>query len=536
MAISDEKLMLLEQITYMDANVYKTLGWDYPGDMNQIMNNINNLSDEQLVNLDTLQVDSTDITGSEWKGILSAIKADNELSALECTGYDGKVGAFCFTNPDTNEAFVTFRGTMDENGEWKDNVDQLSMADTPAQIAALEYVNGLKGYDSVTLVGHSKGGNKAQYCAILADEGVNVDRCVSMDGEGFSIDFLQKYESQIKQNGSKITDYSYKKDFVNPCLNDVPGSRQVYCEGDDQGSLARQHFSNTMFEIVETEDGYQIIYAETEQDPTMKFLHGFSCYLANSMPLKERKKISKFLNGVLDIVRSGDVDKKQLEEYFLANQESATLVAGYLVKYMDEQGISNENIKNVLDEFGLSNVKIQGYDLYTIITWARKLAKCDDGHLDWTDVVEVGVTIKGGKTVQELEKNLKKGYKKANENVQTARQKGGGLWYDNKINKEVGNKRMIVVTPELLKSQADEMNQLMTQFNTLSAELKLAIDSSSKAMSQNMQCGISARIGLLKARIVIIADMLSTGAQAAQMAASSYESIDQSLAKQIYNT
>ena len=95
---------------------------------------------------------------------------------------------------------------------------------------------------------------------------------------------------------------------------------------------------------------------------------------------------------------------------------------------------------------------------------------------------------------------------------------------------------MIVVTPELLKSQADEMNQLMTQFNTLSAELKLAIDSSSKAMSQNMQCGISARIGLLKARIVIIADMLSTGAQAAQMAASSYESIDQSLAKQIYNT
>ena len=119
MAISDEKLMLLEQITYMDANVYKTLGWDYPGDMNQIMNNINNLSDEQLVNLDTLQVDSTDITGSEWKGILSAIKADNELSALECTGYDGKVGAFCFTNPDTNEAFVTFRGTMDENGEWK---------------------------------------------------------------------------------------------------------------------------------------------------------------------------------------------------------------------------------------------------------------------------------------------------------------------------------------------------------------------------------------------------------------------------------
>lgn len=40
----------------------------------------------------------------------------------------------------------------------------------------------LESYDSITVTGHSKGGNKAQYVTVLSDK---VDRCISMDGQGF---------------------------------------------------------------------------------------------------------------------------------------------------------------------------------------------------------------------------------------------------------------------------------------------------------------------------------------------------------------
>ena len=46
-----------------------------------------------------------------------------------------------------------------------------------------------------------KGGNKAQYVGILSDK---VDRVLSLDGQGFSKEFVEKYQDLIDKNRHKI--------------------------------------------------------------------------------------------------------------------------------------------------------------------------------------------------------------------------------------------------------------------------------------------------------------------------------------------
>ena len=42
--------------------------------------------------------------------------------------------------------------------------------------------------NNITVTGHFKGGNKAQYVTIVTDR---IGRCVSFDGQGFSKEFLE---------------------------------------------------------------------------------------------------------------------------------------------------------------------------------------------------------------------------------------------------------------------------------------------------------------------------------------------------------
>lgn len=107
------------------------------------------------------------------------------------------------------------------------------MSDTESQKEALKYVqdtlgyydNGIyvgdrnKPYRSLTVSGHSKGGNKAQYVAITAGF---VDKCVSFDGQGFSMEFLAKYKDAILKRSDIITSIASEFDFVNCLFYSLP--------------------------------------------------------------------------------------------------------------------------------------------------------------------------------------------------------------------------------------------------------------------------------------------------------------------------
>ncbi len=150
------------------------------------------------------------MTKLEWLTVLKQIEADPVLMSLTVkhgvtevitvTDKKGKIHevggmrAACFVDEsDTssgNNATVIFRGTCGDF-EWDDNSKGGTQPDTIQQKKALEYIEGLKEYDNITVSGHSKGGNKSQYVAIESDK---VDRCVSFDGQGFSKEFLERDE------------------------------------------------------------------------------------------------------------------------------------------------------------------------------------------------------------------------------------------------------------------------------------------------------------------------------------------------------
>ncbi|WP_110934065.1 Mbeg1-like protein [Paenibacillus bouchesdurhonensis] len=246
----------------------------------------------------------------EWLVILRAIEKDPQLRSLKVTdgrtgamvdqsgktirGSDGKpleagMRAATFVDPQ-GDATVVFRGTGGDY-EWHDNGQGGYLSDTQQQKAALDYIESLK-YDDITVTGHSKGGNKTQYVAILSDK---VDRALSFDGQGFSKEFLEKYKDQIAANAHKITSISAKDDFVNCLLNPIAGTIK-YIDTEKQEQFIYNHRPN----IVLDEKGQ--MRELTERGDIPKFINDFTIYINETM---EEPYRSYALDGVLAHMESG---------------------------------------------------------------------------------------------------------------------------------------------------------------------------------------------------------------------------------------
>lgn len=171
-----------------------------------------------------------------------AALADSTISDLIRS--ESGTTACAFTNPNA-EVFVVFRGTG--SGEWIDNGKGLSGIPeentyitygdggnvkttkivqndyaTDQQVEALNwfsYIAAKNGWDAdttITLAGHSKGGNKAQFVAVNTDL---ADACFSFDGQGFSPEALAAMEhkmgTQFAARRRRISSLSADNDYVN---------------------------------------------------------------------------------------------------------------------------------------------------------------------------------------------------------------------------------------------------------------------------------------------------------------------------------
>ncbi len=177
--------------------------------------------------------------------LLGAISCDPILSAArignQVTSENGMT-ACTFTESD-NTVCVAFRGTG--SGEWIDNGEGLSGIPqentyityrngkeqrttvsndyaTNRQVEALNWFhriadrNGWTADTDITVSGHSKGGNKAQFVAMKSPL---ADRAFSFDGQGFSPEaitaFRQQLGTEFERRRSHIFSISADNDYVN---------------------------------------------------------------------------------------------------------------------------------------------------------------------------------------------------------------------------------------------------------------------------------------------------------------------------------
>lgn len=366
MQLTDEQIMLLEQLTYLEDKVAREADVVL-GPYDSVESLLRQFDEDALAELE----DSDEqfeglISGKQWAAIIRQIQNDPELYSLDIAGKDDSVPAICFTDPnDPDNAVVAFKGTTGQK-EWWDNGSGFGLSDTEKQKEALEYIENLP-YDSITVTGHSKGGNKAQYVTVLSDK---VDRCISMDGQGFSQEFLDRYYAEIEKKGGSITNYYLDGDFVSILLFPIPGSAQVCIEGDDSIILEKNHVPSSFYRYYQDEDGYWHILENKSGDPAlvigtreevMVYLHELTVFLLNVMPEEDKRKAGDYIGNILAILMGqGDFpiedkvyNKDNVAEYLLSDKEMLAKLLAYFIKYVETYNLTDEEVRSLAEVLGL---------------------------------------------------------------------------------------------------------------------------------------------------------------------------------------
>lgn len=216
------------------------------------------------------------MTKYEWINILNLILEDSNMESIKVSNIENdKSGmrAACFIY-DEDTAYVVFRGTTTVK-EWEDNGQGVYEYDTKQQIYALDYINKLK-YKNIIVSGHSKGGNKAQYVAIRCPK---VNKCISINGQGFSNEFIEKYKDEIEQNKKKIISINSKYDYVNCLFNTIAGEIHYY-KTDFQINPLYYHKANLLI------DKNGRLNDETTRSIFSKIINDFTTSLLSDLPME----------------------------------------------------------------------------------------------------------------------------------------------------------------------------------------------------------------------------------------------------------
>lgn len=411
---SDSDLCMLEQLTYLNKGVFQAAGIkadsisNVPGKQDRSLSSfLNQFTDDSLTKLESQgEIGDTHMTGKEWAQMLRYLKTqytgkENDLyitKVLDGEGDDDPPLAICFTeNENSDKAIVAFKGTSG-SGEWVDNINGFNQVDTNCQKQALEFIESLS-YSNVTVTGHSKGGNKAMYVAIRSEK---VKRCLAMDAQGFSQEFINKYWAEIQLRGKNITNYSIDVDYVHALMFQIPNSHQVYFHGFNMYDAAQYHCPNSYFKLDENnnlviENG-KVVLDETEIDSAnIRMIHEFTTFVLNNGSKQDKQLIVSYLSRIIPLVMDGNTSKDEIVDEVLKDPNALGTILAYLVKYMKEYNLNAEDIDALLEVLQLNKLndsitlkKIDlpfdyeldvNLNLYNILNYMKK--QLTDDNDDW---------------------------------------------------------------------------------------------------------------------------------------------------------
>ena len=278
------------------------------------------------------------------------------------------VHAVCVVDSEGN-ATVAIRGTGGTYEAWSDNLEGAYGTGTEVQQEFGRFMETVAAeYDNITITGHSKGGNLAQYATVtMGDE---IDRCVSFDGQGFSSEFCEKYAAEIQANQDKIKSINSKDDYVNILLESIAGETVYleYAEGTDA------HSPYGLWKGNEHENGGGIMNSDGEYCNTVEqssFIRGLDdlaqvlTECVNNLPDAAEHSVVDFLGSVVGMifaVKTGrmkfehlmDLVGKGLEALLMTWPLGSTLGKAWLLgmiaweigEYFAEHGTQVEENKN----------------------------------------------------------------------------------------------------------------------------------------------------------------------------------------------
>lgn len=285
-----------------------------------------------------------------------------EYKLVDCS--DKSVANTCtFVNGD--DAVVVFWGTTGGE-EWYDNVkaagDYFLKNDiedeefgSVYQEEASEYIKKMsETYKNITVTGHSKGGNKAQYVALMSD---NVDRCVSFDGQGFSKDFVERYAEEIERNKGKITNISAEKDIVNGLLISIAGTKLYVDTSNVPEEYTKNFFHYHKPNILLDVNGELRNTEGVEPSPLTGFINEYTVYLSCIENDDQREKAIEFAAQIAAIAMTGMDSKDEMDQTIdtlldmlkdTNNTEAISIFLAYTFEFAEENNLQYKDILNLL--------------------------------------------------------------------------------------------------------------------------------------------------------------------------------------------
>ena len=310
-----------------------------------------------LMNGGALCTDAPANAGEFARRLLESASTDKERTILENILADERLRGMTVLNPaceawgagycafvdGNDEIVVAFRGTT-TGAEWYDNFAAANEADSTHQRAALAYLEGidLSGYASVTVTGHSKGGNKAMYCATLSDR---VDRCASFDGQGFSDAFMEKYARQIGDRRDRIENHCAGGDYINVLLNGI-GKTHYYETHNPSDNFFLNHELTAM-----CDDAGNL--HPGAQEPTAREFGAFANSYLRALPARWRESTLDLLGRMAALILKGDTKTAGAGDLWsLIHQRQyrreLSFLLGYIIRYERDTGIPVRTLRGLL--------------------------------------------------------------------------------------------------------------------------------------------------------------------------------------------
>lgn len=326
-----EELILLDSFIYLEWESEKNTLIDI---INDILKG-NNL--DKLINKEENCI--VKMPRYEWIDILEKMKIKPNLKNLKLHNLKNTNDGFraaCFIDDQLNST-VVFRGTSSKE-EWDDNGNGAYEYDTKDQERALFYINDLE-FDNITVTGHSKGGNKAQYVSVLSPK---IKRCISVNGQGFSNEFIKKYSEDIENNKYKIVSINCKYDYVNCLLNTI-ASQIHYISTEFQINPFFYHKCNILL------DKHGNLGSESNRAFFSEIINDFSTSIVSDLPNEIRRLVMESLMSLIEVFLCRTMLKENIIK--IAGGTLIILMYGKYFKYKDAFAISYSVLEMLLVPF-----------------------------------------------------------------------------------------------------------------------------------------------------------------------------------------
>lgn len=270
--LTQEEKLILNSFVYIDMDLQQYDGWKL-ADVVREMEAKGGWGNETL-------------NEKQCEDVFRAIENSSSLGNLEVfqkqeSDYAPYSKARIMVLKNGSEPIVVFHGT-EGLLETAGDISGAFEVNTLSQRNALAYINMLHdryGFENISVTGHSNGGNKAMYAAVLSDY---VTDCYAVDAQGFSPAFLTKYDRQIREKQDKITLIASEKSTVKDAWFPIAG-KTIYISSDgiaEEGKLGCFSYHRPAVLYTVAEDGTVELRGETVRSDWSIFFGGFTQVLS----------------------------------------------------------------------------------------------------------------------------------------------------------------------------------------------------------------------------------------------------------------